>query len=147
MGANPYWYFVPYQKDINKALQELRRREFEAGRYNPVMRFPDFPVDVRFPSLGAQHDSIEDAQAAAAADGTRSILDVESVEDEPDFGVAAPLDDETLEMYFETVQPTHEVVEENMDFLEEIDRGHCVYIVVYKEGKPDEIFFAGYSYD
>lgn len=147
MGAHPYWYFVPYQRDINKALQELRQREFQAGRYNPVMRFPEFPVDTRFPSLGAQHKSIEQAIAAADADGTRSILDIESVEDEQDPGVAAPLDDETLETYFETTEPTHEAIEENMDFLEEVERGHCVYIVVYKEDQPHEIFFAGYSYD
>lgn len=147
MGAHPYWYYVPYQKDINRALQELRRREFEAGRYNPVVRFPKFPVDTRFASLGAQHESIEEAMAAADTDGTRSILDIESVEDERDFGVAAPLDEETLEAFFETREPAHEAIEENMDFLEEIERGHCVYIIVYKDGQPDEIFFAGYSFD
>ena len=147
MGAHPYWYFVPYQKDVNKALQELRDREFQAGRYNPVMRFPEFPVDLRFPSLGAQHNSIDDARSAAAEDGTRSILDVESVDDEPDLGVAGPIDQETLESFFETIHPTHEAIEENLDFLGDIERGHCVYIVVYKENQPDEIFFAGYSFD
>lgn len=147
MGAHPYWYFVPYQRDINQALQELREREFQAGRYSPVMRFPKFPVDPRFPSLGAQHESIEAALAVAAESGTRSILDIQSVDDEPDSGVAGPLDDEVLESYFETVHPTHEAIEENMDFLEEIERGQCVYIVIYKENSPDEILFAGYSFD
>jgi hypothetical protein len=104
-------------------------------------------VDTRFSSLGAQHDSIEDAIAAADADGTRSILDIESVEEEPDFGVAGPLDDETLENYFETTEPTHAAIEENLDFVGEIERGHCTYVVVYKEDQPNEIFFAGYSYD
>ncbi len=28
MGAVPYFYFVKYQPDVNKALQELREREF-----------------------------------------------------------------------------------------------------------------------
>ena len=37
MGGHPWFYFVAYQSDINIALQNLRRREFEAGRYNPVM--------------------------------------------------------------------------------------------------------------
>ena len=58
-----------------------------------------------------------------------------------------PLDDETLEAFFETTHPTHEAVEENMDFLEDIERGQCVYIIVFKEGRAEEIFFAGYSYD
>jgi hypothetical protein len=34
-----------------------------------------------------------------------------------------------------------------MDFFEEIERGHGIYIIVYKDMGPDEIFFAGYSYD
>ena len=34
-----------------------------------------------------------------------------------------------------------------MDFFEDLERGHCVYIVAYKNGAPDEILFAGYSFD
>jgi hypothetical protein len=147
MGAHAYWYFVPYQKDLNKALQNLREREFKAGRYNPVTRFPKFPVDDRFPSLGVQHESIEEAMAAAAEEGTRSILDIESVDDEPDFGIAGSLEDDALDEFFGTTQPTHELVEDNMNFLEDLDRGQCVYVVVYKENQPDEIFFGGYSFD
>lgn len=29
----------------------------------------------------------------------------------------------------------------------DIDRGQGVYIVAYRDGKPSEIFFAGYSFD
>jgi len=34
-----------------------------------------------------------------------------------------------------------------MDFFEDLDRGHGASIVVFKDGEPDEICFAGYSYD
>ena len=91
--------------------------------------------------------SIDEAREDAAEDGTRSILDIETVGDEPDFGVAAPLDPELLEELYETTRPTRRMIEENMEFLEDVERGHCVYTVVYKDGKPDELFFAGYSYD
>jgi len=37
--------------------------------------------------------------------------------------------------------------QQNMDFLEDLERGHCVYIVAYKDATPDELLFAGYSYD
>jgi len=37
MGADFYGYYVPYQEDRNKALQELRLREFEAGRYRAAL--------------------------------------------------------------------------------------------------------------
>jgi hypothetical protein len=40
MGGHPYWYFVPFQPNAQVALDELREREFRAGRYSPVMLFP-----------------------------------------------------------------------------------------------------------
>jgi hypothetical protein len=73
MGGEPWFYFVPYQTDINNALQALRRREFQAGRYNPVTPFLEFPLDAAAPGPGAQHASIEEAIQDADADGTRSI--------------------------------------------------------------------------
>jgi hypothetical protein len=147
MGAHPYWYFVKHQPNMQKALDELRAREFQAGRYNPVMPFPDFPVSPGAPAPGAQHDSIEEAMEDAAEDGTRSILDIQTVGDEPDFCVAVPLAQEQLEALYGTGQPSRQMIEENMDFLEDVDRGHCVYVVVYKNAAPDELFFAGYSFD
>jgi hypothetical protein len=147
MGAHAYFYFVKHQADLNKALQELRRQEFQAGRYNPVIPFPNFPIGPRSPSPGAQHASIEEAFEDADADGTRSILDLDHFSDEPDFGAVTPLDDQTLEDLFGTTRPTREMIEQNMDFFEDIDRGQGVSIIVYKNDKPDEIFFAGYSYD
>src|SRR5262249_32758189 len=118
MGAHPYWYFVKYQPNTERALQELREREFQAGRYNPVTAFPNSPVGPRSPAPGAEHDSIEDAFEDAAEDGTRSILDIQRVAEEPDFCVAAPLPQETLEDLYGTTEPTHAQIEQNMDFLE-----------------------------
>jgi hypothetical protein len=46
-----------------------------------------------------------------------------------------------------TDQPTRAMIEANMDFLEDIERGHGVYITLYKNGHPDEILFAGFSFD
>ena len=144
MGAHPYWYFVNYKPDINQALQQLRQREFHAGRYNPVLPFPfEAPLESPRPA----HKSIEEALEAAAEDGTRSILDIEKVSDTPDFCVAAPLNPEVIEDLYNTTEPTKEMVENNMDFLGDIERGHCVYIILYRDGNPDEIFFGGYSFD
>ena len=39
------------------------------------------------------------------------------------------------------------MVEDNMDFFEEIERGQGVCFVVYASDRPSEIFFAGYSFD
>lgn len=148
MGAHPYWYVVSYKPDIEAALHDLREREFRAGRYNPVVPFPDFPVGPNSPAPGPRHASIADALEDAAEDGTRSILDLDHVADAPDFGAAAPVPDEALIDLFGTTTPTRATVERgDLDFFEDIERGQGVYIVLYRNGQPDEILFAGYSFD
>jgi hypothetical protein len=147
MGGESWYYFVPYQADINSALQALRRREFQAGRYNPVTPFLEFPVDAAASGPGAQHASIEEAIEDADADGTRSILDIERIADEPDYGAVTPLSDDDLVNLFGTSKPTREMIESNDDLFEAIERGQGVYIVAYRDDRPSEIFFAGYSFD
>ena len=132
MGAEPWQYFVPYEQDTQAALEKLKEREFQAGRF----RFSE------------EHPAtIDEAREIADADGTGSILDIDGVGDEPDFGVVVPLSAENLVELYGTAQPTQEMIEANLDFYEDIERGQGIYIVVYKGGKPAEIFFAGYSYD
>jgi hypothetical protein len=147
MGAHPYYYSVKYQPNVEAALEELRQREFAAGRYNPVEPFLDFPIHSGSPAPGAQHSSINEAREEAAEDGTRSILDIGVVADTPDFCVAAPFPKESLVRYFGTAQPTKEIVSRSLDFMESIERGQCFYFTIFKDERPSELFFAGYSFD
>ena len=147
MGSSPYWYTVPYQQDIDKALQELRQREFEAGRYNPVVEFPEFPVTASSPAPGKKHPTIDDARNEAAEDGTRSILDIDFIASEPDFVAACPLGDERLMACFGTARPSRQMVESNTRFWDEVQRGQAIYIVLYEGETPTELFFLGYSFD
>lgn len=64
-----------------------------------------------------------------------------------DFGVAVLTNDAMLADLYETTEPDHEMVESNLDVFDHIDRGQAIYVVVYRNGQPDELFFAGYSYD
>jgi hypothetical protein len=149
MGAEPYWYFEKFDGNVDAVLQSLRQREFAAGRYNPVIAsmWQLFPIGPESPAPGAQHSSIQEAMEDADADGTRSILDLDHVADESDFCAVVPLADDVLEGLYGTTQPTREMVEHNMDFLEDVERGQGVYIILYSNGKPDGICFAGYSFD
>lgn len=144
MGGEPYYYFVTYEPDAGHALASLRQREFEAGRYFPVV---DSPMASASAAPGRKHASIDAALEASMETGTRSILDITIVGTEPDYGTAALLDAADLEHFYGTAQPTRAAVEDDMSFLEDVERGQAVYFVVYKDGKPDEILFAGYSYD
>jgi hypothetical protein len=151
MGAHPYWYVVQYQPDANAALKALRQREFRAGRYNPVQVFPHFPVDANDPGPGAEHDSIEEAMEDADADGSRSILDLDGVSDEPETGSACRLDNETLTNLYGTTMPTRDQFDAGFFDLWEIEqleeRGQGVYFTLYQNDKPDALVFAGYSFD
>jgi hypothetical protein len=147
MGAEPYWYFTKYDSNVDRALQGLREQEFEAGRYFPAMWNLAFPIDPTKPSPGAQHASIDEAREAAGAEGTRSILDVEGVSEQPAVGFAAPLADATLEDLYGTRQPTRNMVDSNSPLCESIERGQAIYMTVYQNGHPDELMFAGFSYD
>ncbi len=153
MGASPYWYFVPYQPDVQAALDALRQREFEAGRYFPVVHpmidglhfgAPDFAA--RRP--GCRHASIEDAMEEAAEEGTQSILDLATIGDRPDYCVAARVPDALLVDTMGTAKPSRAQIEQHLSaLLSPIGRGQGSYVVAHENGKPSEIWFAGYSFD
>jgi hypothetical protein len=146
MGGHPWFYYVLYQPDIDKALQDLKQTEFAAGRYNPVIRFPEFPIGPVSPSPGPRHSSIKAALRASMEDGTRSILDMNSVSESVDYCVVCPLPQSELLRLYGTTQPTREMVKE-MQFLKDAERGQGMYIILYKDGMPSEILFAGCSFD
>jgi hypothetical protein len=144
MGGVPYFYFVKHQRDVDNALRDLRQREFDAGRYFPVVMFP---FEASSESPGRKHETIEDALNASGEDGTRSILDIDAITEESSFGAATRVAEDELVRIYGTATPTREQLERNMSFLDELERGHAVYVVAYKDGAPHEILFAGYSYD
>ena len=132
MGAQTWEYFVPYQSSVESALEDLRQKVFASGQFNRSELNPA---------------TIEEAVENAQEDGTRSILDISSVSDSPDFCTVCPLSAAELKRLFGTTEPTHEMIVNNLDFFEDIERGQGVYIIVFKGGKPAEYFFGGYSFD
>ena len=152
MGAELWSYWVPYQKDLDAALQELRQQEFQAGRfYQPPEAEPDFFDRVfrrrQKPSTPTPPSSIREAIKAAGPTGTRSILDIKRVAERPRFCSVTLLPAEELVRLFGTDQPTHAVIEQSDELAVGIERGQGVCVIAYKDGSPDEIYFAGYSFD
>jgi hypothetical protein len=132
MGAEPWSYFVPYEADTQAALEKLRECEFRASRFRGSELKPS---------------TIEEAVENMDADGTASILDMTHVAEEPDFCAVTRLPMDELLRLFGTDEPTREMIVAQQDFYEDIQRGHGIYIVTYKNGRPSELFFAGYSFD
>jgi hypothetical protein len=204
MGASGWSYFVPYQEDVNRALQELRQREFEDGNYHiswprdhaeqhgdgdwvdqEIARsyVDDELLQAHFAATEANLESwdqtpktIEELIEQNQPDGTHSIIDIERVVERKidgefdyvqalttldpldpmrfmnatSFGAVSPLADSLLIKIFGTIQPTHEVVEQwdkTGDYGNYCARWSGIYLLVYKDNVPDEIYFAGFSGD
>lgn len=132
MGAEPYEYLVPYQPDLQIALEELRAVVFASGEFNTADLGPATP---------------DEALEMADADGTGSILDIQRIAQEPDFCCAAPFSQDELQQFFGTEKPSRAQVQRSDDLWENVDRGQARYVVLYEGEKPSEIYFAGYSFD
>jgi hypothetical protein len=132
MGAEPWSCFTKHDPNIQRALDRVRDEEFKAGRFRYAEENPS---------------SIEKALEIADADGTASILDISQISAEPDYGCAAPFSTAELRRYFGSEHPSRADVEGADDYWEDMERGQARYAVVYRDGKPSEIYFAGYSFD
>ncbi len=141
MGAEPWDYFVPYEEDVQAALEKLRQREFQAGRYRNYSE--------------TKPATISEAVENADASGMASILDMERVAQEAGYSTIVPLSDAELIRCFGTTEPTRQMIEDNLadaadeddDLYENVGRGQGIYVISYKNNQPSEIFFGGYSYD
>ena len=139
MGASGWSYFVPYQTDISKALQDLREAVFQKGEYYlRDVSENDLSFDDVSPSgldlteeersdyltiLQGRQSLLEERETLPkptsietllqwnAEEGTHSIIDIEQVAQAPSFGVVAPLSNEEIKSFFGTEKPTRTMVE------------------------------------
>ena len=166
MGASGWRYFVPYQSDIKKALNDLREQVFQSGKYykrEPFWQhtyeseYDDAPdEDVRQDLLEwlrtmkamKEPTTIEELFLWNGEDGTHSILDINDVSDMPDFGTISPLSQEELMLYFGTHEPTKAMVEQKAIEIMQLRKSwQGTYVIVYKDRLPYEIFITGFSGD
>ena len=132
MGGIPWEYFVPHEPDIRSALAKLQQRELIAGRFRGAELLPA---------------TKEKAVANSGESGTASILDMEGVSLGRTFLFVSPLDDSDLIRFFGTTRPTRKEITDHPECFEELDRGEGIYVVVYNDNEPSEIYFGGYSVD
>jgi hypothetical protein len=168
MGASEWFYFTPYQPDPEAALQKLRNEVFARGEYykpwDPVSQFrlmlsqappeereameqylqslPPSPLEPPDPPPASIRELLE----FNAESGTHTILDITHTSDRIAFAAAAPVAEEVLLANYGTTQPTREQVESSPLGVS-LERWQAVYLVVYKDGQPQEIAFLGCSGD
>jgi len=147
VGASAWDYCVPYQEDLNAALQQLRRAVFEAGDYYWVNGVDWRPEAGRAPRPRTLEElwEVELVQYA----GTHSILDVFVVlgpDDTPDYNTVEPVTAEEALELLGTEKLTRAHIKDFEVFPQERWVGRCAVLHDY-EGKPQEIRFWGYSGD
>ncbi|WP_369030142.1 hypothetical protein [Streptomyces adonidis] len=147
MGASHWDYYVPYQEDLNAALQQLRRAVFEAGDYYWVNGADWRPEAEREPRPRTLEELWEVELVHEA--GTHSVLDVFVVlgpDDTPDYNtVELVTAEEALEL-LGTEKLTRAHVPDFDVFPRSRWVGRCA-VLHDNEGKPQEIRFWGHSGD
>jgi len=92
---------------------------------------------------------LEDLQALSclSSGGTASVLDIDGISEELEAGKVTPLTFAELVALYGTDQPTHAMTEQNDDLYYDLGPGEAICFIIYRDGRPDEILFAGHSYD
>jgi hypothetical protein len=174
MGASGWSYFVPYDRDVNAALQTLRWDIFRAGKYyklppaGAAPAFEDFvPPDPQIwddPSELASWRAMYDEELKRSSrpapdspdalvkhngeEGTHSIIDIARVNESTAAAGSGPLSASQLVELFGTERPTRSMVSAKESELQTArGRWLCTYVVVYDGETPSELFFTGYSGD
>jgi hypothetical protein len=97
--------------------------------------------------------TIEELLEEQGESGTHSILDIQRISPVPEFGAVSPMPVERLREIFGTDKPTRKMVESKQGEYELVEdplvseRWQGVYFTVYRDDRPDELYFIGTSGD
>ncbi|MEU4425500.1 hypothetical protein AB0F81_33170 [Actinoplanes sp. NPDC024001] len=169
MGASSWTSRVPYQDDLEAALQQAREEAYRDGDY-----YREEP-DPRLHGLGEQEyvavlraeyfldpESAREAWqvsqapvtgpdsllAAQPDSGAHSVIDMTAVSRRPELGAVAPLPDEDLDRWFSTRRPDAAAVERALrNGLSGFERWSGAYVIAYAGDRPESIYFFGWSGD
>jgi hypothetical protein len=151
VGASRWSYLVPYQPDLDRALQELRRRTFDAGDYywaaGGCWAADDETVRAERPPPASMAELFADEPTRR--EGTRSILDVRRVVgpgEEPTGGDVEPVTAEQALRCTGTATPTRAHRNALTDLVRGLWFGRCA-VLHDTDGAPSEIYFFGLSGD
>ena len=154
MGASGWVYVVPYQDNLQAALDDLRRHVFATGAYVKPDDYGDVFEDLPVPG---SVDDLEQEQFGEfmGTSGTHSVIDVRRIVPvdfpEEEFGAIRPLSDDEARLLFGMPRPSRadfDAVDENaLDDLVTGGRWTGRAVVLWTEDKPSEIAFWGYSGD
>jgi hypothetical protein len=93
-------------------------------------------------------EQIKEFVQTTMEEGTGTILDMEGISDQEDFFRITPLTSAELIEIFATDTPDHDMVAAKRSEVTDFRKSQKgTYVIVFKDGQPDEIFFGGFSGD
>lgn len=135
MGGTPWIFYTKYNSDINAALLNLQ----SSLKMNNNNVHYNYQLDTN--NLSTDEFSI------ASLNDEGSILEFKGISNEMEMLYFTSLPEENIFEYFNTNRPTKLDINLNLNFLDLLDRGFGIYLILYKDNQPDEICFAGYTFD
>lgn len=164
MGASAWHYIVAFQPDIQAALDALRQEEFAAWkRAHPRKRYKS--IDALLKAVGADGtSSILDVNhiSTTPLPSTKHDFSHYNFHDPKDMarfvtainehiGKVFPLSSEDYLALFGTIRPTRINIEQassGLDTLyDRLERDSGIYLILYQNDVPTEIYFMGISGD
>jgi hypothetical protein len=148
MGASGWSYFVPYQPDLQAALNALRAQVLADGDYWWAAKYEFGKSAKEYDDRPTSEDQLW-GDEAVQEEGTHSILDMRRMlrdGEEPDYGtVQVVTAAEALDR-----AGTETLTREHVQAIDDLARrrwfGRCA-VLHDSDGKPDEIYFWGFSGD
>lgn len=148
MGASGWSYFVDYQPDLGRALDELRTRVFAEGDYWWAEPYEFGKSASDFPDRPRTEDELWSSESVQES-GTHSILDVHEVVgpgETPGHGTVEPVSAAEALLSASVATLTRAHVGLLGDLATRRWSGRCA-VLHDDAGRPSEIYFWGSSGD
>lgn len=146
-----YWLYNEVPDEVFEELDELEPQEWSQPGQQLLEAFAHVlerkHISAELPPVP---QTINEVLERNGLDGTHSILDIDHIASQPEDGAAIALPEELLMQYIGTDRPTKAMVETaqtKFDLCGYLERGQGIYIIIYQDGVPSEIFFSGHSGD
>jgi len=161
MGASGWDYRVPYAGSVETALFAVQEQVLASGDFLwPWDEYePDEDDIVARPTSMAELNAAKEQETFWDA-GTHTILDVDHMAagDDDEIGGIRPLTEDELTKWFGSVEPSAADFERIPMYLQRMHEKGTLgdltetrwtgrSMVLYRDGKPDEVVFWGYSGD
>ena len=146
-----YWLYNEVPEEVFEELDELEPQAWRQPGQQLVEAFAHVLERKHLSAdLPPAPQTIDEALQRNGPDGTHSILDIDHIASRPEEGAASPLPRETLLKLFGTERPTRAIIEEGRaanSVYGVLPTWQAMYVMVYQDDSPSEIFFSGSSGD